>query len=89
VKAGPSEIRQLFHITAHGDSYTRCGDESEASLSSDVTALIPSWNERLSRIVNKSYKMQENSQLPDLRIDISTAIAGLEKQFRATESQSA
>lgn len=89
VKAGPSEIRKLFNITADCDSYTRCGDEPEPSLLSDVTAFIPSWNEKLSMIISEGYKTQETLQPPDLRIDISTTIADLEKRFRATESQSA
>jgi hypothetical protein len=87
--AGPSEIRKLFNITAHRDRYTRCGDESEPSLLSDVTAFVPSWNERLRMIVSKGYKTQDNLQPPDLCIDISTAVADLEKRFRATERRSA
>jgi hypothetical protein len=87
VKAGSSEVQKLSNIIAHCDSYTRRGDKPEPSLLTDVTAFVPSWNERLSMIVSRRYKMQDTSQPLDLRIDISTAIADFEKQFRATESQ--
>ncbi|KAF3391344.1 hypothetical protein F1880_007757 [Penicillium rolfsii] len=89
VKASPSEIRNLFNMTAHHDGYTRCGDEPVPSLVSDVTAFVPSWNQKLTMIISECYKTQDNSQPQELSIDVGTAIADLEKQFRATESQSA
>jgi hypothetical protein len=88
MKTSSSSILQLFNMTAHRGGYTRHGDEPESSLLSDVTVLVPSWNERLSTIISKSYRSKDDSQPPDLRIDIGTAIADLEKHFRAAESQS-
>ncbi|KAJ5455600.1 DNA mismatch repair proteinC-terminal [Penicillium daleae] len=89
VKTSSSDILKLFNMTVHHDSYIQCGDESESLLLSDVTELIPSWNERLSMIISKSYKTNEHSQNSGLCIDISTVIADLSRQFRSAESQSA
>lgn len=89
VKSCSFDIFKSFHITTLHDSYTRGGDEQESLLLPDAITLVPSWNERLTTIISNNYKTSEKSHAPDLRLDISTAIEDLAKQFRATETHSA
>ncbi|OOQ84138.1 hypothetical protein PEBR_31501 [Penicillium brasilianum] len=89
MKTSSSDILESFNSMARHDDYSGGRDEPKSLLLSDVTALVPCWNEKLSTIISKSYKTNENLQPLDLCIDVGRAIVDLGRQFPTPESQPA
>lgn len=70
-----SVISANFRLTALHDSFTLSGTDTDAFSSSDMSAMMPSWSQRLTAIIRGRFKLKDPSDPSEWQINLAPILS--------------